>query len=108
MCVLCGESVLNVHWTEKKRLNPDTDRIVGQFQRSRMRERNHRIKLTNQVLKHFGLHLEDWNGSKFLLRNNKGKTEIVHDLGSLWPAAEKLAGRALDPLDPVFLERFTS
>jgi hypothetical protein len=62
------------------------------------------VVLTNGILRHYGLKLDDWNGSKYVLRDRKGRTEIVQDLGSLWPAAEKLAGRALDPLDPVLRE----
>jgi hypothetical protein len=39
-----------------------------------------------------------------VLRDRKGRSEIIQDLGSLWPAAAKLAGRTLDPLDPVLRE----
>ena len=34
-----------------------------------------------------------------------GKTEIVADLGHLWAAAEKMSGRACDPLSPEILDR---
>ena len=37
---------------------------------------------------------------KYVLRDLKGRSELVQDLGSLWPVAERLAGRAPDPLDP--------
>ena len=33
----------------------------------------------------------------------KGRAEVVHDLTALWDAAERLAGRALDPLDPALI-----
>jgi hypothetical protein len=39
-----------------------------------------------------------------VVRDRKGRSEIVQDLGSLWPAAAKLAGRTLDPLDPILRE----
>ena len=54
----------------------------------------------NEVLRHYGLRVSDWAGSKYLLRNKKGRSVLVQDLGSLWPAAQRLAGRPLDPLDP--------
>jgi hypothetical protein len=38
-----------------------------------------------------------------VLRDRKGKTAVVDDLGALWTAAERLAGRPLDPLDPVLV-----
>jgi hypothetical protein len=34
------------------------------------------------------------------LRDAKGRSVVVADLGSLWSEAERLAGRPLDPLDP--------
>ena len=54
----------------------------------------------NEVLRHYGLRVSDWAGSKYLLRNKKGRSVLVQDLGSLWPAAQRLAGWPLDPLDP--------
>jgi hypothetical protein len=48
----------------------------------------------------YGLRLNDWNGSKYILSDKKGRSLIVQDLGSLWPAVEKLLGRPIDPLDP--------
>ena len=110
MCVLCGESVLRVHWTDKNldRKDRSSSTEVGQFQRSRIRERMHRIRLANRILSLYGLKIEDWNGSKYVLRDKKGRSEIVHDLGSLWPAAAKLTGYSLDPLDPTLLQNLAS
>ena len=34
-----------------------------------------------------------------------GRSVVVDHLGALWPAAEKLAGRPIDPLDPAVIER---
>ena len=39
-----------------------------------------------------------------MLSNRKGSTVIIQDLGRLWPAAEQLVGRSLDPLDPQLIE----
>jgi hypothetical protein len=110
MCVLCSsEFVMQVHWTDQKisaTMDPDTSVVVGNDQlRSRQRGRHHLTRLANQILKLYGLKVEDWHGSKYLLTNRTGRSEIIHDLGSLWPTAEKLLGRKIDPLDPVLLEK---
>jgi len=109
MCVLCGQDfVAQVHWTDRhledraRAAAPGSD--PTEHQRDRRRERAHRVALTREVLCHYGLKLDDWGGSKYVLRDGKGRSEIVQDLGSLWPAAEKLAGRTLDPLEPRLVE----
>jgi len=56
--------------------------------------------VTNEVLRYYGLKVSDWSGTKYVLRDGKGRTELVQDLGSLWPEAQRLTGRPLDPLDP--------
>jgi hypothetical protein len=82
--------------------------VVGDTQlRSRQRDRHHRTRLANQILRNYGLKLDDWNGSKYILSNQKGSSEVVHDLGSLWPAAQKLIRRSLDPLDPALIQSLT-
>ena len=61
------------------------------------------MRLLNRVLSHFGLELGDWGGRVYVLRDRKGRTAVVDDLGGLWTAAERLAGRPLDPLDPTLV-----
>jgi hypothetical protein len=87
MCALCGV-LLTSHWAER-----DSGR----------RDRVFRVRLLNRVLAHFDLELGDWGGRVYVLRDRKGKTAVVDDLGSLWTAAEQLAGRPLDPLDPALV-----
>ena len=84
MCALCGV-LLEEHWAE------------GEGGR---RGRALRVSLLNRVLAHFGLRLDDWSGRVWTLRDAKGRSVVVADLGSLWSEAERLAGRPLDPLDP--------
>ena len=87
MCVLCN--VLgNEHWAE---------------QEGGRRGRVLRVRLLNRVLDHYGLGLDDWSGRVWVLRDRKGRSAVVADLGSLWVEAERLAGRPLDPLDPELL-----
>lgn len=110
MCVLCGQDfVAQAHWTDRH--VEDRARAsgpAGDYQRDRRRDRAHRVVLMNEVLRHYGLRVEDWSGSKYVLRDRKGRSELVQDLGSLWPAAAKLAGRALDPLDPALCEALSA
>jgi len=67
------------------------------------RARGFRVVLLNRVLAHYGLSLSDWAGGVYTLRDAKGRSVVVTDIGSLWSEAEKLAGRTLDPLDPELL-----
>ncbi len=104
MCVLCGEFVAQPHWTDRH--VEDRARAAGagtggfDYHRERRRGRVRRASLANEVLTYYGLEVRDWDGSKYLLSDKKGRSALVQDLGSLWPAATKLAGRAPDPLDP--------
>ena len=72
-------------------------------ERQRRRARQHRAQVLNQILSHYGLRLDDWHSRSYVLSDRKGKTVLVQDLGALWPAAQQLAGRPLDPLDPRLL-----
>ena len=83
MCALCGV-LLNEHWAE------DGGR----------RGRVLRVGLVNRVLDHYGLELGDWAGRVYVLRDRKGRSAVVENLGVLWTEAARLAGRPLDPLDP--------
>ena len=87
MCVLCNVLV-NEHWAE---------------QEGGRRARVMRVALLNRVLGCYGLKLDDWSGRVWVLRDRKGRTRVVADLGSLWAEAERLVGRPLDPLDPELL-----
>jgi hypothetical protein len=106
MCVLCGGFVLQEHWTDKgSDAQGSTMTVGGDSGRNRQRERLLRAKMANQILTYYGLKMEDWNGSKYILRDVKGSSEIVHDIGSLWPAVEKITRKAADPLDPSLIHR---
>jgi hypothetical protein len=84
MCVLCNVLV-NEHWAE---------------QEGGRRARVMRVRLINRVLAFYGLRLDDWSGRVWVLKDRKGRSAVVADLGSLWAEAERLVGRPLDPLDP--------
>ena len=104
MCILCGEFVTRIHWTEKHAEDKARASIDAgakdENRRDRRRERVRRAAVTNEVLRHYGLKVSDWSGTKYVLSDGKGRSELIQDLGSLWPVAQKLTGRSLDPLDP--------
>ncbi|MER1967576.1 hypothetical protein [Castellaniella sp. GW247-6E4] len=64
-----------------------------------------RVAYLNRVLVAFSCSVSDWQGSKYLLSTFTGKTELVDNLGQLWPAVERLTGGIADPLSPAVLER---
>jgi hypothetical protein len=87
MCALCGV-LLDDHWAEQ-----DGGR----------RGRAFRVALVDRVLGHYGLALDDWAGRVYVLRDRKGRSVVVDNLGTLWTEAAALAGRPLDPLDPALV-----
>ena len=97
MCGLCGVLGAEMHWTDAA-AQPKT--FGGQAQPTRRQERFARIELANHVLRHYGLKLGDFEGTSYVLRSATGRQELVPHLQGMWAAAERLAGRACDPLDP--------
>ncbi|GAA8431221.1 hypothetical protein Hpkin81_01240 [Helicobacter pylori] len=67
--------------------------------RERKRVRLKRVGLLNQILAFYGLKIGDWQGTKFVLRDKKGQSVIVNDLGDLWGKAQNLAKKKMDALD---------
>jgi hypothetical protein len=101
VCSLCGILLSEGTWAER-----EPDASAGSATRhSRARSRMRRVEAINRVLAHFGLRVRDWQSAAYVLEDAKGRQEIVEDLGRLWPAAERMAGRPLDPLDPALLAR---
>jgi hypothetical protein len=103
MCSLCGVMGGNEHWTDAAARPGVFTRNVERL--DRRRERTRRVSAANRVLAAFGMSLSDWQGSAFVLATRTGKSEMIEDLGHLWPAAERLSGRVCDPLDPSLIAR---
>ena len=99
MCGLCGILGGSGHWTDG--VGTGQAAAVPWLRRQARRER---VALGNAVLRPIGLTLSDWQGSEFLLRARTGATTMVGTLTDLWPKAERLSGRIIDPLDPDFLD----
>jgi hypothetical protein len=89
MCGLCGVFANADHWTDAP---ADSGATRGHM-------RQVRTRLANLVLAHYGLNLSDAAGS-LLLRSATVQSVLVPHLGALWPAADRLARKPCDPLDP--------
>ncbi len=113
MCGLCGILGGERHWTERAAspaIFGGAGADGGEGPRLRVtpaRERQERVRLVNRVLDPLGLVLAEWAASSYVLRTKTGRSEMVPDLGALWPAAERLLGRPCDPLDPALLARLS-
>src|SRR6201995_1000486 len=98
MCGLCGVLGGKGHWSDSaaapavfaSRTEPQT----------RGRVRQARTRLLNTALKYYGVVVKDWSGSSYLLTSRTGIVDTMADVG---PAAERLAGRTIDPLDEQYL-----
>lgn len=89
MCVLCGELITSIHWSEGVQ-DESKEIIVGEKQRERARQRLQKVRIANLILRFYGLELKDWNTSQFILSDKKGRGGIVHHLGELWEKASSL------------------
>ncbi|GAA7386481.1 hypothetical protein HpCK93_01870 [Helicobacter pylori] len=110
MCVLCGELIRSFHWTDgidgsgsyendENLKGQNTLISVNENAREHKRARLKRVGLLNQILAFYGLKMDDWQGAKFVLRDKKGQSVIVNDLGDLWDKAQNLAKKEMDALD---------
>ncbi len=103
MCVLCGQMFSEIHWSE---LLLDPERVTGGAGETVRRQgRYARTQLISKVLAHYRLDVsDDWSATNYLIGNRKGVQLVVDSLAELWPAAARMAGRPLDPLDPGLLD----
>lgn len=96
MCVLCGDLIGEPHWTERNHSGES----------HRRQARHIRTRVVSRVLRQYNLTVhEDLSGTQYVVGNGKGSHEVVYHLGQLWPVADRLAGRPLDPLDGNLLDR---
>ena len=59
------------------------------------------------MLAYYRLSLREAIGGSAVLQSATGQTALVPHLGALWPAAERLAKRPVDPLDPDLVAALT-
>lgn len=99
MCGLCGVFLSEAHWAEAGVLDQGGALAGERSARTRRHERLHRVALANRILGHYGLALSDWQGSAYLLSSRTGRHSVVPDIAAVWPQAEQMRRRMLDPLD---------
>jgi len=99
MCGLCGVLGSEGDWTDSPA------RPFPGARPTRRAQRLQRVRLVNAVLAQFGLVLSDWQGAKYQLSSRTGRTEVVDNLAQVWLAAERILGRACDPLDRSLVAR---
>lgn len=102
MCALCGVLGVEHHWSAAP-TGPAAAAASADPARRRA-ERRHRIAAVNAVLAPARLKVAEWRGTAYLLRSATGRTTVVDNLSELWPAAQAMTGRSLDPLDPAVLD----
>jgi len=94
MCGLCGILAGADHWS-------DTAATPEGSTPSQLRQL--RTRLANRVLAHYGLKLTDAPGA-LMLRSATGQSALAPHLGALWPAADRIGRKPLDPLDDELIE----
>src|SRR5262245_3596935 len=99
VCILCGQLIADIDWTERRFDSSHVESGVGE--RTRRQARARRAKIVRMVLGHYGLEFhDDWSATTYVVANKKGASELARNIGEVWPKAELLTGRLLDPLDP--------
>ncbi len=101
MCGLCGVLGGGGHWTEAGAKPAAAKRDAAARRRTRARQ----VFVANAALAHYGLTLADWQGTAFVVSSRTGASQVVDHFGAVWPAAQQLAKRPCDPLDPALLAR---
>ena len=95
MCLLCHALAGEEDWTQ---VRGDADARAAAGHRRR--------RVVGTVLGCYGLEFRDWGrGAPGVVANRKGAARVANGLTGVWAAAEQLAGRPLDPLDPALLAR---
>jgi hypothetical protein len=94
MCSACGYPAAPGHWTEAGTAN------VGDQLRARFR----RVQILIRVLSHYGLKTRDGGLVPGIqISTQAGEESNVRDLAEVWVEAERMTGRAFDPLAPCFV-----
>ena len=103
MCAFCAMMADgSTHWTEA---GTDAGHAAeAESGRKRYLGRLRRVALVNRILDHYGCEASDWANNQYVVRGRAGRTSMVAHLPQVWAAAEEIAGRPLDPLDPDLLD----
>jgi hypothetical protein len=101
MCGFCAVFAGIPHWTEagSDAAHRPTETSGPEARRARLV----RIQLIDRIARCYGCRVEDWMGEQYIVRSQRGRTEIVRALPLVWSVIEDIAGCAVDPLDPRLL-----
>jgi hypothetical protein len=93
MCSLCGFPDAAGDWMDAGAISV-VDKLDARLRRARVLRR---------VLSAYGVEARDGGlPARIQLAGKSGKVMAVREFGEVWPAAELMAGVAVDPLDPRF------
>ena len=96
MCVLCYELLPDGHWSD----GVSSEGEGG----APLRARYTRARILSAVLAPYGLTVTDpGSGSHCTVADRKGAAEVAAGLPAVWQAADRLAPRPVDVLDPALL-----
>jgi len=98
MCALCGVLGVEHHWSATVQGSASADAPRRRAERAR------RIAVANAVLAPARLKLAEFRGTAYILRSPTGRSAVIDNLSELWPAAQAMTARSLDPLDPDLLD----
>ncbi|WP_371326945.1 hypothetical protein [Stappia sp. ES.058] len=70
---------------------------------SRRSEGARRVAAANRVLSFRRVKLDEWQGTSYVVSNATGASTVFESFSHLWPEAEALAGREIDPLDEALI-----
>ena len=104
MCGFCGLVGGALHWSEQREPPQALDEPATQG--ARQRERLHRTALLNRITRHYGVRVQDWADTSWIVSHATGETVVIDRLADLWPTVERLAKQPCDPLSPAFLASF--
>lgn len=99
MCMACGQMFMNIHWSDTQ----ITDSAGFVDQGLLLRARLAKVKFTNEILNFYGLRVNSRAGGGYTVSTRTGRSLLCRDFGDLWPKAQSLTGKIVDPLDPALI-----
>lgn len=99
MCMACSQMFSSIHWSDRQKTDERGFVDQGELLRTRLMK----VKFTNQVLEYYGLKVSGRTGGGYTVSDRKGRSLLCQDFGDLWPKAQQLSGRTVDPLDPALI-----
>lgn len=102
MCSLCGILGCDDHWTHSVARPGVFTRATDRH--SRRSEGTRRVAAANRVLSFRRIKLEEWQGASFVVSNATGASSVFEAFSHLWPEAEALCSRDIDPLDDALID----